>query len=112
MVAGEVTACLARELGGVRIRGCGGAAGGGWSAHGTGYDVNRTTAVPWVAATGGFGVELPVSEAVALMTRVHGYAPIARPALEVSDPANQPVVREEAPPAGVGVSLGAMVGFP
>jgi hypothetical protein len=112
MLAGEVAACLARDLGGVHIRGCAGAAGGGWSAQGRGYDVNRATAIPWIAATASLGAELPVSDAVALVARVHGYAPLARPGLEVSDAADEPVVREEAPPAGLAVSLGVMVGFP
>jgi hypothetical protein len=65
-----------------------------------------------VAATAGFGLELPVSDAVALVGRVNGYFPIARPALEVSDPSEAPIARQEAPAAGLGVSLGAMVGFP
>ena len=112
MVAGEISGCLARDLGALRVRGCAGAAGGGWSAEGSGYDANRVAVIPWFAATAGFGLEVPLSDALALVSRLNGYAPITRPTLEVSAPDDEPVAREEAPPGGISVSLGAMVGFP
>jgi hypothetical protein len=112
MVAGEVTACVSRDLGSAGLRGCAGGAAGGWSAHGRGFDANRAAAIPWVAAVGGFGLELPVGGGAALVGRIHGYFPLVRPVLEVTDPAGAPLASREAPAAGLGASLGAMVGFP
>jgi hypothetical protein len=112
MAAGEIAACLERSAGASRVRGCAGGAAGAWSAHGRGFDVNRVAAIPWAAATAGFGLELPLGGGAALVGRISGYFPLVRPTLEVTDPGGTPLARQEAPPAGVGASLGAMVEFP
>jgi hypothetical protein len=112
MVAGELGACVDRPLGGLRVHGCAGAAGGGITAEGRGFDVNRAAVVPWIAATAGLGAELPLGSDVGLIARVQGYFPVARPTLEVNDPRGGVLHQEEVPPAGVGASLGVRVGFP
>jgi RNA polymerase sigma-70 factor (ECF subfamily) len=109
MVAVEISGCLDRSLGAFTVRGCAGAAGGGWSARGSGFDVNRAPTVPWVAASAGLGLELPLGADVSLVGRGQGYFPFARPTLEVTDPGGS-IERQTAPPAGFAASLGAMVG--
>lgn len=114
MAAGELGACLESELGRGPLwaRGCAGAAAGAWSGRGSGFDVNRATAVPWLAATGSLSLGLPLASGASLLAGGHAYFPLLRPELEVSDPGGAAIERAEAPVAGAAGSLGAIVAFP
>ncbi len=112
LVAAELGVCLASALAPLTLRGCAGGAGGAFSATGSGYSVNRATALPWIAVAAGLGAELPVARAVSLVARVTGYVAIARPSHEVNAPDGAVVDRETLPAAGLGTTLGLRVDFP
>lgn len=112
MVAGEAATCIERPLGLPRVRACGGFAAGRWSARGRGFGVNHAAALPWVAATGGLELRVPLADGLGLSTRLDGYVPVVRPVLEERDERGTPLAATEPPPAGVRASVGVTVAFP
>lgn len=106
LAAGEIGGCLVSRAAGRSLRGCAGAAAGEWMASGRGFDVSRSTELPWAAATAGLGAELPVGLGLALSGSVSGVVPVARPVLVVQDPSGSIRWRRPADPAGLVLGLG------
>lgn len=111
MVAGQLSLCLEQPEAQARLRGCFGPSAGRWSASGDGFEQDRRTALPWAALVAELGASVPLAEPVALSAAVQGYIPFVRPVLEERNPRGEVLSTSEAPPAGLGVSLGLSVRF-
>ncbi len=107
-LAAQLAGCLPLSEAGT-FGACAGLAAGYWSARGRGFDTDLGTNLPWVAATAGPELTLPISEGAALLGRVEAFLPVVRPALEVRDLSGAIVEERSAPAAGMAASLGLRV---
>lgn len=111
MAAGELRACLVRDLGSAALRACAGGAAGRWSARGQGFDEDLAPELPWAAAVAGLEADAPLARGLAVTARLDGYAPFVRPVLDVHDDGGFRLGTAEAPAAGLVAAAGLRIGF-
>ena len=111
LAAGRFDGCFVRPVDTVSLVGCGGVAAGRWIAAGSGYDVNQSPSLPWMAAVARVEGRLRVGEGTHVVFAVDGYVPLLRPGLDVRGQDGQVVASTEAPAAGLGLAVGPLIAF-
>ncbi len=111
LAAGRVDLCWGTKPLAVRLRACGGAAGGATVSRGRGFTSNFQRTTPWFAALAGIDVEVHLIGPLALELRVDGVFPFQRTRLDVRSDAGQLLASELFPVAGVLVAVGPRVEF-
>ena len=111
LAAGRFDGCFVRPVDAVSLVGCGGVVTGRWIAAGSGYDVNQSSSLPWMAAVARAEGRLRVGEGIHVVFAVDGYVPLLRPVLDVRGRDGKVVASDEAPAAGFGVAVGPLIAF-
>lgn len=111
LAAGRFDGCFVRPVDTVSLVGCGGFAAGRWMTSGTGYDVNQSPSLPWMAAVARLEGRLEVGEDKYVVLALDGFIPLLRPRLDVEDGSGRVVASAETPAAGLGVAVGPAIAF-
>jgi len=111
LLGGRADGCLTAPVDALSIAACGGISAGRWVARGHGYDVDRTTTIPWAAVVGRLEGRVEVTRRVFVVFSVDGYAPFYRPELDVTDARGDTVNSAQAPAAGMAVGVGPAIEF-
>ena len=111
VAAGRLDLCWGTAPLSVRLRLCGGVAGGATISKGRDFATNFQRTTPWFAAIPAIDVAVHLVGPLALELRVEGLFPLQRTTLEVRDPGGALVARERFPVAGFAVAVGPRFEF-
>lgn len=111
VAAGRVDLCWGTEPIAVRLRVCGGLAGGATVSRGTGFTTNFRQTTPWLAGLVGIDLAAHLVGPLGLELRVEGVFPFQRTRLDVRSEGGQLLASEVFPVAGVLVAVGPRFEF-
>lgn len=111
VAAGRVDLCWGTEPITVRLRLCGGVAGGATVSRGRGFAGNFQRTTPWFAGLAGVDVSVELIGPLALELRIEGVFPFQRTRLDVRSDAGQLLASERFPVVGVLVAVGPRLVF-
>ena len=111
LAAGRVDLCWGTEPMQVRLRVCGGVAGGATVSQGHGFESNFRRTTPWFAGLVGVDLAVHLVGPLALELRVEGVFPFQRTRLDVRSDSGQLLASEVFPVAGVLVAVGPRFEF-
>jgi hypothetical protein len=111
LAAGRVDLCWGSAPLSVRLRVCGGAAGGATIAVGRGYTTNFDRTTPWFAGIVAVDVAVHLAGPLALELRLEGVFPLQRTILDVRSAGGQLLARARFPVAGLIVAVGPRFEF-
>lgn len=111
VAAGRLDLCWGTAPLSVRLRLCGGFAGGASIASGDGFATDQRQTAPWLAGIAGVDVLAHLTGRLSLEFRVEGVFPVQRTQLEVRGEDGQSLFTERLSVAGVVVSVGPRFEF-
>jgi hypothetical protein len=111
VAAGRFDLCWGTEPIEVRLRVCGGVAGGATVSRGRGFESNFRRTTPWFAGLVGVDISTHLIGPLALELRVEGVFPLQRTRLDVRSESGQLLASEVFPIAGVLVAVGPRFEF-
>ncbi len=111
LAAGRVDLCWGTAPIAVRLRVCGGFAGGATRSRARGFEVNFVETLPWFAGIADIDVAVRLVGPLALELRIEGVFPVQRTRLEIRSEAGQRLASERFPLAGVLVAVGPRIEF-
>jgi hypothetical protein len=111
LAAGRADLCWGTEPMEVRLRVCGGVAGGATVSRGSGFDSNFRRTTPWFAGLVGIDLTAHLIGPLALELRVEGVFPFQRTRLDVRSDTGQLLASELFPVVGVLVAVGPRFEF-
>jgi hypothetical protein len=111
LVGGMLELCGGASLKRVRPRGCVGIVGGGALARGRGFSVSRNDQLPWLAATFGGDLRVPVTRRVELEFGADGVLNLLRPGFDFVDETGDRRIGQDFPWFGGWLTAGVVVAF-
>jgi hypothetical protein len=111
LAAGRFDLCWGTEPMVIRLRLCGGVAGGAAISRGSGFDRNLRQTTPWFAGIAGVDVTLHLVGPLAVELRIEGVFPFQRTHVDVGREGGGLILREPFPVAGLLVALGPRFEF-
>jgi hypothetical protein len=111
LAAARVDLCWGSAPISVRVRVCGGMAGGATLSRGRGFATNFQRTTPWFAAIVGIDLAIHLVGPLALDLALDGVFPVQRTRLDVRSDAGQLLASERLPIAGIQVFVGPRFEF-